>query len=184
MEGNNQLMIRLTCTTSLALALLVSGSLSRIEASGDTPITVKDGGSIVLIADGLDAAVKWQIGGAELRHRIPGGVLTGVKITEEGADRCSGDAMCGIDPTQPWSIRVIYNARIVTIASLSGNKGLHVKFSPKILFTQWKKTGVVDQRVFGHGDGRYISSIKVNGGTISRCAGKGGCEVTVTYTTP
>lgn len=177
-------MIRLTCTTSLTLAMLVGGSLSRLAASGDTPITVKDGGSLVLIVDGLDAATKWQIAGAELRHRIPGGVLTGVKITEGGADRCNGDPKCGIDPNQPWTIRVVYNARIVTIGSLMGNKGLHVKFSPKILFTLWKKAGDADQRVFGHGDGRKISSIKVNGEKVSRCAGNGGCAVTVVYTTP
>src|ERR1039457_1725991 len=37
--------------------------------------------------------------------------------------------------------------------------------------------------VFAHGEGRHISSIKVNGSATSLCAGKGGCEVTVTYTT-
>ena len=62
-------MIKLTLTTSLPLAiLLLCGSPSRIEASGDTPITVKDGGSILLRADGLDAAKNWKIGSGELRH--------------------------------------------------------------------------------------------------------------------
>jgi hypothetical protein len=111
------------------------------------------------------------------------GVLAGVQITEGGADRCAGNATCGIDATKPWSIRVVYRLRWVTISSVSANKGLHVKFSPKIPFTQWQKTANADERVFGHGDGAYISSIKVNGGA-SLCSGKGGCQVTVTYTTP
>jgi hypothetical protein len=178
-------MIKLILTTSLPLAiLLLCGSPSRIEASGDTPITVKDGGSILLRADGLDAAKNWKIGSGELRHLNTKGVLSGLQITEGGADRCAGDPKCGIDPAKPWTIQVIYNARWVTIASVSANKGVHVKLSPKILFTQWQKTANTDERVFGHGDGRHISSIKVNGSATSLCAGKGGCEVTVTYTTP
>ena len=177
-------MIKLTITSSLPLAiLLLCGSPSRIEAQGSTPITVKDGGSILLHTDGLDAAKNWKISGGELRHLNTKGVLAGVKITEGGADRCAGNKTCGIDPAKPWSIRVTYNARTVTISSISANKGLHVKFSPKILFTQWQKTANADERVFGHGDGKYISSIKVNGGA-SLCAGKGGCEVTVNYTIP
>jgi hypothetical protein len=178
-------MIKLTLTTSLPLAiLLLCGSPSRIEASGDTPITVKDGGSILLIADGLDAAKNWKIGSGELRHLNTQGVLTGVQITEGGTDRCAGNKTCGINPNQPWSIRVTYNARTVTISSISANKGLHVKFPPKIIFTQWQKTANTDEREFGHGDGRHITSIKVNGSATSVCAGKGGCEITVTYTTP
>ena len=185
MKGTNNHMIRLTLTTSFPLAiLLLCGSPSRIEAQGNTPITIKDG-SIVLHADGLDAGKNWKvIGSSELRHLIANGVLSGLQITEGGADRCAGNATCGIDPSKPWKVKVTYDARVVTISSVSANKGLHFKFSAKIPFTQWQKTAAADEREFGHGDGRHISSIKVNGSATSLCAGKGGCEVTLTYTTP
>jgi hypothetical protein len=175
-------MIRLKLTTALALALLLCGA-SRILASGDTPITVKDGGSILFRAGGLDTGKTWIVSGGELRHLNVKGVLSSLRITEGGADRCAGDTKCGINPAQPWKIQVVYNSRWVTIASLSANKGLHVRFSPKIMFTQWKKTAT-DEREFGHGDGRRISSVKVNGSATSLCSGKGDCEVTLTYTTP
>ena len=83
--------------------------------------------------------------------------------------------------SKPWKIRLTYNLRAVTISSVSANRGLHVTFSTKIPFTQWLKTAAADERVFGHGDGRHVSSIKVNGSATSLCAGKGACEVTVTY---
>jgi hypothetical protein len=177
-------MIRLTLTTSLTLALLLCGGASRILASGDTPITVKDGGSILFSAGGLDAGKTWNVGNGELRHLKVNGVLSALQITEAGADRCAGKPTCGIDPAKPWKIQVVYHSRWVTIASLSANKGIHVKFSPKISFNQWQKTGNPDERQFGHGDGLHISSVKVNGSATSLCAGKGGCEVTVTYTAP
>jgi hypothetical protein len=177
-------MIRLTLTTSLTLALLLCGGASRILASGDTPITVKDGGSILLSVGGLGAGKNWKVSGPELRHLNAMGVLSGLQITEGGADRCAGDPKCGIDPAKPWKIQVVYNARWVTIASVSANKGLHVRFSPKIPFTQWQKTAAADEREFGHGDGRHISSVKVNGSATSLCSGKGGCAITLTYTTP
>jgi hypothetical protein len=176
-------MIRLTLTTAVTLALLLCGGAPRMLASGSTPITIKDGGSILVRLGGLDTGKTWNIGGAELRHLNAKGVLSGLQITESGADRCAGDPKCGIDPAKPWKIQVVYNARWVTIASVSANKGVHVRFSPKILFTQWNKTANADEREFGHGDGRHISSVKVNGGP-SLCAGKGGCEITLTYSTP
>jgi hypothetical protein len=177
-------MIKLTLTTSLTLAILLLCGPSRIEAQGNTPITVKDGGSLLLHVGGLDAGKNWKVNSGELRHLNAKGVLSGLQITEAGADRCAGDPKCGIDPAQPWKIQVTYNARVVTISSVSANKGLHLKFSAKIPFNQWQKTATADERVFGHGDGRYIGSIKVNGAATSLCAGKGGCEVTLTYTTP
>jgi|ERR1019366_2872411 hypothetical protein len=174
-------MIRLTFTTALTFtALLLCGSLSRIQAA-DTKIVVKDGGSILLRADGLEAGKNWKISRGELRHLNAKGVLSGLKVTEGGADRCAGDPKCGIDPAKPWAIQVIYNARWVTIASVSANKGVHVKLSPKILFDQWQKTANTDEREFGHGDGRHISSIKVNGSATSLCSGKGGCEITLLF---
>src|SRR5277367_3789536 len=116
-------MIKFTLTTSLPLAvLLLCGSPSRMEASGDTPITVKDGGSILLIAVGLDAGKTWNSTPAELRHLDAKGVLSGVKIAEGGVDRCAGDPKCGIDPSKPWKIQVVYNGRWVTLASVSANK--------------------------------------------------------------
>ncbi|HUE03814.1 MAG TPA: hypothetical protein VMR62_29940 [Bryobacteraceae bacterium] len=178
-------MIKFALQGSLPVAiLLLCGGTSRMKASGDTPITVKDGGSILLIADGLDGGKTWTSGSAELRHMNVQGVLSSVKITEAGADRCGGDPKCGIDPSKPWNIRVVYNGRWITIASVNANKGVHVTFSPKVSFDQWKKSGGADQREFGHGDGRHISTIKVNGKAASLCAGKGGCAVTVVYTAP
>ena len=176
-------MIRLTLTTSLTLAILLLCGPSRIEAQGNTPITVKDG-SILLSAGGLDAGKTWTISPAELRHLNANGVLSGLKITEGGADRCAGNSTCGIDPAKPWTIQVVYNERWVTIASFSANKGVHVKFSPKITFDQWQKTANPDEREFGHGEGRHISSIKVNGSATSLCSGKGACAVELIYRTP
>jgi hypothetical protein len=163
--------------------VLLCGTASRIQAaSGDTPITVKDGGSILLGAGGLDAGKTWKVSPSELRHLDANGVLTSVKITEGGADRCGGDPKCGIDASKAWKIQVVYHSRWVTIASVSANKGAHITFSPKILFSQWRKTGNVDEREFGHGGG-HITSIKVNGGA-SLCSGKGSCQINITYTTP
>jgi hypothetical protein len=185
MKGTEKHMIKFTLTTSLPLAILLLCGPSQTEAQGATPITIKDGGSILLHADGLDAGKNWKvIGSSELRHLIANGVLSGLQITEAGADRCAGNATCGIDASKPWKIKVTYDARVVTISSVSANKGLHLKFSAKIPFTQWQKTAAADEREFGHGDGRHIGSIKVNGSATSLCSGKGGCEVIVTYTTP
>jgi hypothetical protein len=177
-------MTRLTLATALTLVvLLLCGSLARIQAA-DTKVVVKDGDSLLLHADGLDAAKTWTLNPAEVRFRNGSSVLSGLQITEAGADRCAGDPKCGIDPTKPWTIQVVYNARWVTIASLSANKGLHIKLSPKILFAQWKKTATADERQFGHGDGRHISSVKVNGSATSLCSGKGGCEITILFSAP
>jgi hypothetical protein len=178
-------MIRLTLTSTFTLSLLLFGIPSRAQAaSGDTPITVKDGGSVLLHAEGLDDATKWKVLKTELRHGDPNGVLSGLQVTESGADRCAGNPTCGINATQPWKIRIVYNDRWITIASLSGNKGVHVKFSRLISFDQWKKTQNANEREFGHGDGHHITSIKLNGSATSLCAGKGNCEVTVLYRTP
>ncbi|MGO4885290.1 MAG: hypothetical protein ACLP59_31365 [Bryobacteraceae bacterium] len=177
-------MLRFTLTTSSALAMLLLSSPARMAAAGDTPVTVKDGGSILLIAYGLDAGTNWKIKASELRHLIGNGTLTGVKITEAGADKCAGDAKCGVDPTQRWTIQVNYGAVTFTISSVSGNKGFHVKFPHNALFTQWQKTANGDEREFGsHGDGGKITGITVNGGP-NLCAGQDGCLVTVVYTTP
>jgi len=174
-------MLRLSLTTSLTLALLLCGSPSRIEAQGNTPITIKDGGSILLHLAGLDQGKNWKIVSGEVRHLNAKGVLSGLQITDAGADRCAGDPKCGIDPSQPWKVLVTYNAQVVTISSLSGNRGLRLKFAGKIPFNQWQKTAAADERVFGHGDGRHIGSVKVNGGA-NLCSGKGGCDVTLRYT--
>lgn len=175
--------MKLTATTSLPIAmLLLCGSPARMAASGDTPITVKDGGSILIVAGGLDMGT-WKISHGELRHVIATGTLNGVKITEAGADRCAGDAKCGIDTSQKWTIQVNYGAASLTLASWSGNKGMHVKFSRNIPLAQWQKTANADEREFGHGDGNRITGIAVNNGP-NLCAGKDGCAVTLIYTTP
>jgi len=153
--------------------------LLRIQAA-DTKVVVKDG-SLLLRADGLNEGSNWKSSKSELRHLNSYGVLSGLQITEAGADRCAGDPKCGIDPAQPWKIRVVYDARAVTIASVSANKGLHIKFSRKIHFDQWQHGTNGDEREFGHGDGHHISSVKVNGATTSLCSGKGGCEITLLF---
>ena len=174
-------MIRLTLTTSLPLAvLLLCGSLSRIQAA-DTKITVKDGGSILLHADGLDAGKNWKVSPKELRHLNRDGVLSGVQIAEAGADRCAGDPKCGIDPARHWTIQVNYGAGSVTIASVSANKGLHLKFSKNVPFDQWKGTANADEREFGHGDGHRITGVAVNNGP-DLCSGKG-CEIILLFST-
>lgn len=176
-------MIKFTLTTSLALAILLLCCSPRIQAQTNTPITVKDG-SVLLSAGGLDDGKTWKIADGELRHLKVKGVLSALQITEGGADRCAGDPKCGIDPSKPWKIKVVYNERWVTISSLFANQGIHVKFSPKILFSLWKKTANPDEREFGQGEGRHISSIKVNDSATSLCSGKGGCEIALTYTAP
>jgi hypothetical protein len=160
-------MIRLTLTTSLPLAILLTcGGPSRVQAD-DTKVTVKDGGSILLRADGLDAGTYWNLSPAELRHQNTAGVLRGLRIIDGGTDQCAGDPKCGIDLTQPWTIQVTYGAGSVTIAPISGN--------------QWQSTANADERVYGHGDGLHITSITLNSGAASLCSGSGGCEITLFY---
>jgi len=173
-------MTRVTLTTSLALAILLCGSPARMQA-GDTKITVKDGGSILLRLDGLDAGGNWSYSRDEIRHLNLGGVLTSVQITEGGADRCAGDAMCGIDPSAPWKIRVAHGSGWLLISSFSGNKGLHFTHY-KLPFDLWRPTANPDEREFGHGDGHRIKGVRVNNGA-NLCGGHG-CQVTLTYTTP
>ncbi|MGA3075874.1 MAG: hypothetical protein ABSG56_19575 [Bryobacteraceae bacterium] len=173
-------MIRLTLTTSLPLAILMMcGGPSRVQAD-DTKVTVKDGGSILLRADGLDAGTYWNLSPAELRHQNTAGVLRGLRIIDGGADQCAGDPKCGIDLTQPWTIQVTYGAGSVTIAPISGNQGLHLT-NTGLPFDQWQSTANADERVYGHGDGLHITSITLNSGAASLCSGSGGCEITLFY---
>jgi hypothetical protein len=172
-------MIRITLATALALAvLLLCASLPSIQAQGDTKITVGDGGSLLLRADRLDAGNTWTWSKAEVRHQNTNGVLSGLQITEAGADRCAGDPACGVDPAKPWKIQVTYGAGSVTIASISAGKGLHLTHR-NLPFDQWQHTANADEREFGHGDGRRIGSIKVNNGA-SLCSGHG-CQITLLF---
>ncbi len=175
-------MTRLTLSTTLTVvALLLCGSPSRIKAfSGDTPIKVGDGGSLLLRLDGLDAGGTWKFSKSEIRHRNRRGVLTDVSVTDTGSLGCAGISQCGVDSKRRWKIDVVYSSGSVTIESLSANKGVHV--TSDLPFNEWKKTANADEREFGHGDGQHISSIKVNGGP-NLCSGHG-CVVTVTYRTP
>jgi hypothetical protein len=173
-------MKRLTLATAFALAvLLMCSSPSRIEAQGNTPIVIKDGGSLLLQAAGLDAGDNWTISALEIRHKNTSGVLGGLQIKDAGADQCGGKATCGVDPTKPWRIRVSYGAGWVTIASYSANKGVHLTHR-NMPFDKWAHTSNGDEREFGHGDGHRISGVKVNGGANLCSSGKG-CEVDVTY---
>jgi hypothetical protein len=173
-------MIRLTLATALAIAfLLLCGSPSRIQAYvADTKIVVGDGGSILLRADGLDAGTAWSFSRNEVRHKNAKGVLTGLQITEAGADRCAGDPLCGVDPAQPWKVQANYGPGTVTIASVSASKGVHLTHV-NLPFDKWQRTANADEREFGHGDGRRIGGIKVNGGP-SLCSGNG-CQITVSF---
>lgn len=162
--------------------LLVCGASSSLLAQGNTPITVKDGGSILLRARGLDAGTDWSVTPAEIRHLVANGVLGSVRITDAGADLCNGDPKCGIDVTQPWAVQIVYGAGTVTIGSVSANQGVHI-INDGIPFDQWVTGPRTDERIFGHGDGLHITGITVNKGATV-CSGNGACEVTLIYTTP
>lgn len=172
-------MTRLTLAIALTLAvLLLCGSPSQMQAQSDTKIVIRDSGSILLRADGLDAGKTWSFTPAEVRHRNSKGMLTSLQITEAGADRCAGSPTCGVDPTRPWTIQTTYGGGSVTIASVSANKGVHLTHSA-LPFDRWQRTANADEREFGHGDGNRITSIKVNHGA-SLCSGNG-CQITLQY---
>lgn len=172
-------MKRLTLATAFALAvLLMCSSPSRVQAWGDTKIVIKDGGSILLHADGLDAGDNWTFSAAEVRHKNTAGVLSGLQIKDAGTDRCGGDAMCGVDPGKPWKVQVTYGAGWVTIASYSASRGVHLTHR-KLPFDKWQRTGNADERMFGHGDGKRITKVAVNGGA-NLCSGNG-CEIDVSF---
>ena len=86
--------------------LLLCGGVSRIQAA-DTKVVVKDGGSLLLRADGMNAGTDWKSSKSEMRHLNNNGMLTGLQITDAGADRCGGDPKCGVDPAKPWTVRVL-----------------------------------------------------------------------------
>ena len=172
-------MTRLTLVIALTLAvLLLCGSPSQIQAQSDTKIVIRDSGSILMRADGLDAGGNWSFGRDEVRHRNPNGVLSGLQIVDAGANRCAGSPTCGVDPTQPWTIQVTYGSGSVIIASVSSNKGVHLMHNG-LPFDRWQRTANADEREFGHGDGNRITSVKVNNGA-SLCSGNG-CQITLQY---
>ena len=180
MERNKRQMTRITLATALTLAvLLLCGSPSQIQAQSDTKIVIKDGGSLLLRPDGLDAGKTWKFSRAEVRHRNTKGVLTALQITDGTTDRCAGSPTCGVDPTKPWTIQVTYGAGSVTIASLSSNKGVHVTQNG-LPFDQWKTTANADEREFGHGDGYHITGIQVTGNSANLCSGNG-CQIIAHY---
>jgi hypothetical protein len=172
-------MIRLTLATVTLAILLLCGSPSRIEAQADTKIVVGDSSSILLRADGLDAGGTWTLTDASVLHSLPTAALRGLSITDGGADKCGGSATCGINTASPWKIQVIYGNGSLTFEPTRGNKGLHLT-QKNLPFTQWQANGNRDERVFHHGDGLHITSIKVNDGS-ELCSGIGACFVTVTY---
>ncbi len=161
--------------------ILFNGAACMLRASGDTKITIKDGGSLLLWAQGLDAGANWKVSSGEVKNVNAAGVVSGVKATSAGADVCKGDSMCGINPAKSWSIRITYGPGYVVVGSLSGKQGVHLT-NHKIPFNTWKATANADEREFGHGDGYHIKAISVNGGP-NLCGGQG-CEVDLTYTTP
>ncbi len=173
-------MKRLILATTFTLAvLLLCGSPSRIHAQSDTKIVIKDTGSLLLRADGLDVGSRWTTTADEIRHTNLNGVLSGLQITEAGADRCAGSPTCGVDPTRPWTVHVTYGGGWLTISSISSNRGLHVTRNGLLRFDQWRRTGNADEREFGHGDGLRITNIRVNNGA-SLCSGNG-CVIVVHF---
>jgi hypothetical protein len=173
-------MTRLTLATALTLAaLLLCGSPSKIQAQSDTKIVIKDTGSIVLRADGLDDGKSWTMTADELRHGNSSGVLSGLQVTDAGINRCVDSPTCGVDTTQPWSVQVAYGDKSLTIASISGSQGVHLTHSG-LPFDRWQRTSNVDEREFGHGDGNRITTIKVTGSDTNLCSGHG-CVITLLY---
>ncbi|MGA3189693.1 MAG: hypothetical protein ABSF22_21510 [Bryobacteraceae bacterium] len=173
-------MIRFTLTAVLTIGVLMLLGSPRMGARPkDTKIVVGDLGSIVIQADGLDDGSNFTLSSTEIRHKNTGGTLSSVDIAEASASKCGGSATCGIDASKAWKIDVVYGAGSLSISSISSNKGVHLK-QHKLAFDQWKKTGNTDERVYGHGDGNKITSVKVNGGA-NLCAAKG-CLITLLFT--
>jgi hypothetical protein len=172
-------MIRLTFATTATLALLLlCASPSGIDAQSDTPVTIKDGGSIILHPDGLDSGV-WTLNSAEIRHTNAKGVLKSLQVLDGGSNRCAGTLTCGVDATKAWRIQIAYGAGRITVASLAREKGIH--FTQRNLpFDKFTANGNKDEREFGHGDGKKITSVSINGGT-TLCSGKG-CEIDLVFT--
>jgi len=172
-------MKRLTLATAFALAvLLMCSSPSRVQAQGDTKITVKDGGSLILHADGLDGG-KWSGSiDTDIHHENTSGTLSGLQITSAGNAACA-KPMCGVDTTQAWRVYIAYDGGSLMVRSLSGNHGIHIVERKLAGFSKWNKHGT-DEREYGaHGDGKHITKIVVNGGA-NLCPGNG-CEVDVSF---
>ena len=135
---------------------------------------IKDGGSLLLGADGIDAGNAWTVGADEIRHGDSHLVLTGLQIADGDNIRCKNPRACGANPAKPWNIRIGYGAGSVTISSLSSNTGVHLTHHQHP-FDKWQRTGNADEREIGHGDGLRITSITVNG-HANLCSGHG-CQV-------
>ena len=171
-------MKKLTSAAIATIAILLEcGGPSRVEAFTDTKIVISDGGSLVIQADGLDDASNFTLTPAEMRHNNPGGMLNTIQISEGGVTKCTG-ANCGVELGKSWKVQVNYGPGSLTISSITGGTGLRVTNS-KLPFDFWTKSDT-DERNFGHGDGKKITGVKVNGGQ-NLCASKG-CTITLTYT--
>jgi hypothetical protein len=169
--------ITLALAPALALAmLLLCGNPSRVLAQANTKIVIKDGGSLLLSADGLDKGNVWTVGADEIRHGDSNLVINGLQIADGDNLRCKNLRACGANPGKPWKIRITYGSGSVTIASLSSNKGVHLTHD-QLPFDKWQRTGNTDEREIGHDDGVRISSITVNG-RANLCSGHG-CQVTL-----
>ena len=172
-------MKRITLALAPALAiLLLCGNPSRVLAQANTKIVIKDGGSLLFSADGMDAGNAWTVGADEVRHGDSHLVMNGLQIADGDNIRCKNPQACGANPAKPWKIRIAYGAGSVTISSLSSNMGLHLNHN-QLPFDTWQRTGNTDEREFGHGDGLRITSITVNG-RANLCSGHG-CQVTLSF---
>jgi hypothetical protein len=169
--------ITLALAPALALAiLLLCGSPSRMLAQANTKIVIKDGGSLLFSADGIDAGNAWSVGADEIRHGNSKLVMNSLQIADGDNLRCKNPRACGANPAKPWKIRITYGAGSVTIAALSSNKGVHL-IHDQLPFDTWQHTANADEREFGHGDGHRITSVTVNGGA-NLCSGHG-CQVSL-----
>jgi hypothetical protein len=171
--------ITLALAPALALAiLLLCGGSSRMLAQANTKIVIKDGESLLFSADGIDAGNAWTVSADEIRHGNSNLVLNSLQIADGDNLRCKNPRACGANPAKPWKIRIAYGAGAVTVASLSSNTGVHLTHN-QLPFDTWKHTTNADERQIGHGDGRRIASISVNGGA-NLCSGHG-CQVTLSF---
>lgn len=172
-------MTRITIATALPLAvLLFCGGPSHVLAQGNTKIVIKDGDSLLMTADGRDAGKTWKVTSKEMRHVNETGVLSGLEIVGGPTVLCGSPQTCGADPAKSWTIEVTYGTRSLTIASIGSEKGLHLTHRG-LPFDQWQPTANPDERVFGHGDGKRITGIKVNHTAYSCLSHR--CQITLTY---
>src|SRR5579884_1794418 len=137
-------MKRLTIATGMIAALVLFCSRpAAVRAQGNTKIIIKDGGSILLHADGLGGS-GWNASWfkTQYTHKNTAGTLAGVQVVDGGQNRCT-NATCGIDTSMPWSIVIQYDSgKVMRVESHKANKGIHIRDSS---FHKWSGEGTDDR---------------------------------------